>query len=210
MRLFNVTQPIQDFTGCYMTPISNAFLLWLPGLLLEVILCALMVFKIYQIYRRGGRDPLLNILIRDTCVPYTTQCSTISLTNWCSLIYFLTWELPTWVDGTRPYVPTMLDSRNKRLCSVTEQLFVLGCARRRGALIPHKFWRQVSDFVFWGKNTLWLYTLLIRFSWIVAVPCALGSRLLLNIRERACVGEEAGETGWISTTGIQLSTIIII
>lgn len=88
MRLFNVTQPIQDFTGCYITPMSKAFLVFLPGLLLEVILCALMVFKIYKIYQTGGRDPLLNILIRDTCAPYTNRCST-SLTTWSRLLYFM-------------------------------------------------------------------------------------------------------------------------
>lgn len=64
--------------------------------------------------------------------------------------------------------------------------------------------------MFWGPINSDL-TLSKRLSWTV-LPCTFVSRLLLNIRERACIAKEAGERGWNSTTGtgVQLSTIVII
>ncbi|KAF8578896.1 hypothetical protein K439DRAFT_1638490 [Ramaria rubella] len=116
----NVKGPFQDFTGCYGVISQLDFITWLPPLAFEAILCFLMLYKAWTLYRRDWNDPLLSIIVRDS-VLYFMAMFAVLLGN-C-----LFWALSGVVPSSLPDVAV---------------------------------------------------------SWSVAVPCGLGSRLLLNIRER--------------------------
>jgi hypothetical protein len=63
-------------TGCLAIEFPRSFfLIWVPPLLIEIILCLLMLYKAWRTYRDDWRSPLLNLLIRDRFVlfPYIMQ-----------------------------------------------------------------------------------------------------------------------------------------
>jgi hypothetical protein len=67
------TDPVRALQdgGCYLTISSDiSFLAWLPALLFEPFLCLLMLNKAWRLYRDETASPLLNLLIRDRCVPW--------------------------------------------------------------------------------------------------------------------------------------------
>ncbi|KAF8574855.1 hypothetical protein K439DRAFT_1641916 [Ramaria rubella] len=121
----NVMGPIQDFTGCYGIINQLDFITWVPPLVFEAILCFLMLFKAWTLYRRDWKDPLLSVIIRDSVLYFLTMFAVL-------LGNCLFWALSGVVPSSLPDVAV---------------------------------------------------------NWSVAVPCALGSRLLLNIRERYLLNE---------------------
>jgi len=111
------TATIPGLTGCYASSRPALyFLVTFPSLIYDTILCLLMVYQAWKIYKDGSNYPLMTVLIRDSVLYFFTNFS-ITLVN-CLIV----------------------------------------------ALAPHII----------GKVAL---------GWLVAVPCALGSRLLLNMRE---------------------------
>jgi hypothetical protein len=56
-------------SGCYTTSVSALlFLIWIPALAFETILCLLMLYKAWRKYKEDQRSPLLDLLLRDRCV----------------------------------------------------------------------------------------------------------------------------------------------
>jgi hypothetical protein len=65
LELTGVGRPIADYTGCYILSPQAFFYIWLPPLIFEAILCLLMLYKAWNLYKEEWTNPLLNLLIRD-------------------------------------------------------------------------------------------------------------------------------------------------
>ena len=63
-----LSQPFQDFTGCYLIIPNGSFAVWVPELGFQSLLCILMLYKAFKLSLKSGGDPLLNLIIRDRCV----------------------------------------------------------------------------------------------------------------------------------------------
>jgi len=118
LGLHNVRHIIVSSAGCGTTDIPAwYFIVWIPGIVVESVLCLLMLYKAWWTYKEEARSPLLDILLRDNFLYFVTSLAVL-------LVNCLIWAL-------RP------------------QLF--------------------HD---------------VALTWTIAVPCTMGSRLLLNMRER--------------------------
>lgn len=129
---------IPGLTGCYARSLSpKYFLVWVPALTFETILCILMLNQAWRLYQEQHSLPLLNLIIRD------------------SVLYFLT---------------------------IFGALFV--------------------NCLIWilGSETI----VEIALGWEVAIPCALGSRLLLNMRQRYLTEQTALTLNPQSQTGADM------
>lgn len=93
----NVMHPIQDYTGCFFSLSSTNFVIWIPPLVFEMVLCLMMLYKAYVLYRESYRDPLFSLIIRDRYV----QCYLAQISVWrlkqCALLHDVRKKL-TWGD----------------------------------------------------------------------------------------------------------------
>jgi hypothetical protein len=66
-KLPGMVEPFSGLTGCFQE--SNGkyadFFVWIPPLAFETILCLLMVYKAWKMYRDDWNNPLMKLLIRD-------------------------------------------------------------------------------------------------------------------------------------------------
>jgi len=113
-----IPRPFGIKAGCFTTRHPSLyFLTWIPALICESILCFLMLYKAWTMYKNNYQSSLLRMIIRDSVFYFSTIFATL-------LLNCLVWAF------------------------ASEDYLELGT------------------------------------SWAVALPCALGSRLLLNMRER--------------------------
>ena len=56
--------------GCFSIGRSFPFWLWIAPLIFETLLCLLMVNKVWEVYRRDYRSPLLKAIVIDRWVDY--------------------------------------------------------------------------------------------------------------------------------------------
>ncbi|KAF8513361.1 hypothetical protein JB92DRAFT_2923996 [Gautieria morchelliformis] len=114
--LSTIAQMVSGTTGCPIGTIPpHAFFFWIPFLIFETFLVALMLCKGWRVYRSEGGSRLLHLIIRDSLFYFGVMF--ISLLANCIL-----WGIPSLDPGTAAY-------------------------------------------------------------WAIAMPCAVGCRLLLNMRE---------------------------
>jgi len=75
-------------TDCFATDIPHIyFLLWVPALLFQTVLCTLMLYKAWRTYKDDWKSPLLSLIIRDSILYFLT-IFTVYLLN--CLLYALT------------------------------------------------------------------------------------------------------------------------
>jgi hypothetical protein len=71
MLLLGITLRSEGITGCYPPDIPTLyFLVWIPGLMFEVMLCLLVLYKAWKDYKNDWRSSLSNLLVRDRSVSH--------------------------------------------------------------------------------------------------------------------------------------------
>jgi hypothetical protein len=70
LRLPNALIPLNRLDDCFGVSSLPTFLLWIPPLFFEIILCLLMVYKAWSVFTGDWSSSLLLLLIRDRYVLY--------------------------------------------------------------------------------------------------------------------------------------------
>ena len=82
LRFPNAVRPIQDYTGCFPRISSFDFAQWIPPLAFESILCFMMLYKAYALYRQSYHNLLMNLIIRDRCVQLPVTVTLNATLTW--------------------------------------------------------------------------------------------------------------------------------
>ena len=89
-----IPRPLGMTAGCFVgaqPPLY--FLAWIPALICESILCFLMLYKAWRMYRDQYESSLLRLIVRDRFVFQCYFCIQTDWWNLASVFYFLTYAL---------------------------------------------------------------------------------------------------------------------
>ncbi|KAF8576927.1 hypothetical protein K439DRAFT_592262 [Ramaria rubella] len=65
-------------TGCYILRIpSFTFIVWIPAIIIEITLLSLMLYKAWQLFRQGGNFPLMQLLLRDSILYFSSNVAVL-------------------------------------------------------------------------------------------------------------------------------------
>jgi len=151
------------------------FTTWIPALVFESLLCIFMLYKGWRLYKNHQDAPMLKLLIQDRCLIFSSgRCCESNYPK--SVLYYLTW-------GSQRFLWFAVDHSAEqylyhRVCQLSH-LDAWACHTARSCCLVS--YCSGAD----SLSMLVTYCL----SWAIVMPCVLGSRLLLEMRERCLRGQ---------------------